>query len=586
MQQMIAIRCHYPDRFLPTAHVKDRDASSNVRPDIRGWSGPKRRRTRLAWPAPAFLVPVVLEALTRSARYSEQTRVIPGEADAYCAVHARQIGGMILTNDSDLLLYDLGDAGSVAFFTDLEFVGDASIDLDRGVHDEVASSTHRSTSARTRTCRYLSFQPYLIMHKLNLTSPKGLAYFGFELQQDPTSRFPDLLRRARSRCAQPDDDGSASDLYLFLGTYLFCRGPGSGDSPSQLLLQGSQHQKSAGGIRARLDPRISELVYRYRMVKPNNEYVYLYSSQEEGKETRMYLSFLSDDPNRSSAWHVGDDVRRLAYSIFNLSVPLEQQRSSIAEIGRRGQHIGSTEVELLQVEEIISSVNAIMARLENTATCTSARTKHGIWTIMIMRDVIRSAVRRGKLPATKEQMMELLRPSHHVKHELVLHWHMLHLQAQVQAGLYSWRIFKQLLEVVLEEEEEESSSAVTGTVFRPLLTKLLAQLTSLPLLSQGLLHPNHLRQPETIDESNGDDSQLISFIFDDIGEVTDNEEGDGDGGEEEEEKEAEQNGEGEETMDSQDGHRHGLSRSSLIEIKTKTKTKKGVRKRKSKKRKK
>ena len=563
---MIAIRGHYP---AWNGHVKGRDASSN-------------RRTRLAWPAPAFLVPVVLEALTSSARYSEQTRVIPGEADAYCAVYARQIEGMILTNDSDLLLYDLGYTGSVAFFTDLEFVGDVRMDLDRDDEDHLTSSspTHRTTT----TCRYLNFQPHRIMHNLNLDSPKGLAYFGFELQRDPTNRFSDLLRRARSRCAQLDDDGPASDLSLFLGTYLLCRGPGSGDSPSQLLLQGSQRQKLAGGIRARLDPRISEFAYRYRIAKPNNEY----PSQAEGKEIRMYLSFLSDDPNRSSAWHVGDDVRRLAYSIFNLSLPLNLQRSSVMEIGRRGRHIGSTEVELLQVKKIIGSINAVMARLENTTTCTSARTKHEIWTIMIMRDVIRSAVRRGKIPATREEMMELLRPNHHVRHELVLHWDMLHLQAQVQAGLYSWRILNQLVEVVMEEEEEDTSIIVTDKAFRALLTELLAQLTSLPLLSQGLiLRPDHLWQPEKkIDESDGDDSKMINSILDSIGEEPDDENGEFTSEEEEDGEEVEENEEEQERMGSQDDRLHSLSRfaSIGIETKTKTKTTKEVRKRKSKKR--
>ena len=66
-------------------------------------------------PTPPFLVPVIIEALSRS-KYAEKTWVVDGEADTFCAAAAFETVGedfnnqiqrtfSIFTNDSDLLIY-------------------------------------------------------------------------------------------------------------------------------------------------------------------------------------------------------------------------------------------------------------------------------------------------------------------------------------------------------------------------------------------------------------------------------------------------------------------------------------------------
>ncbi|KAL6229874.1 hypothetical protein BDW75DRAFT_234852 [Aspergillus navahoensis] len=50
--------------------------------------------------------------------------MVSGEADAYCASAARCMDACILTNDSDLLLYDLGTYGSVVFLDSVELRSD------------------------------------------------------------------------------------------------------------------------------------------------------------------------------------------------------------------------------------------------------------------------------------------------------------------------------------------------------------------------------------------------------------------------------------------------------------------------------
>lgn len=78
-----------------------------------------------ALPALPFLVPAVVEALNES-RFQSQTRVVPAEADVYCAKHASLNGGSIFTSDSDLLVYDMTKKTSVVLFKDIELVESSS----------------------------------------------------------------------------------------------------------------------------------------------------------------------------------------------------------------------------------------------------------------------------------------------------------------------------------------------------------------------------------------------------------------------------------------------------------------------------
>lgn len=64
-----------------------------------------------------FLVPLIIESLLDS-RFAARTEVIPEEADPWCAVFARNNEALILTDDSDLAIYDIGN-GKVSFLGSL-----------------------------------------------------------------------------------------------------------------------------------------------------------------------------------------------------------------------------------------------------------------------------------------------------------------------------------------------------------------------------------------------------------------------------------------------------------------------------------
>lgn len=85
-----------------------------------------RQEKLKALPALPFLVPAAIEALSES-RYRSQTRVVPAEADVYCAKYASLHGGTIFTSDSDLLVYDMTETTSIILFKDMELIGNTSI---------------------------------------------------------------------------------------------------------------------------------------------------------------------------------------------------------------------------------------------------------------------------------------------------------------------------------------------------------------------------------------------------------------------------------------------------------------------------
>ncbi|KAI9886828.1 MAG: hypothetical protein M1823_001327 [Watsoniomyces obsoletus] len=422
--------------------------------DTLDQTGIRSRPGRTALPAPAFLVPLVLEALRSSVRFAGVTKVIPGEADVYCASHVREIGGLVLTNDSDLLVYNLGAEGQVAFFPDIDFIGKLS-DLNQ---DEF-------------TCRYLSYRPLEIAKCLDLDPSLGLAAFGFEVERDVSRRMPDLVQRAMTHSA----DQAGADLKIFLKRYQTLDETLS--SPGEEDCWWDSHQC--------LDPRVSELVCRYRLSIEG-------PSQED---ITMYLPFLPDDPTRSSAWKAGAQIRTLAYSILNDAVSATQQRTAILEIVRRGQRIGATDVELLSSHSLGKSIKDVVSRFESIRAASQDLDISSLWTIIAFQDIVESAPLIDEEPPTQQELIRLLDPTIRP-----LDWPTFHLYAQFQAVHYSWRILSQLLDFVLKTDlrARQASCVATSATSEPEdnatpdgkrmedYRMLKKKLESLPSLTQGL----------------------------------------------------------------------------------------------------
>ena len=198
---------------------------------------------------------------------------MPGEAETSCAFHVLTHGGIALTGDSDMLVYDLNLHGAVAFFNQLE--------------------TQNVTSCEM--FRTALFRPSEITKGFGLENLQRLA---FEIRQGSYLKVSAAVGLAHSPAGKPEA------LEEFLGEY---------EAPT-----GEFETTSLVENEGWLDPRLSELV--------------LSASSLLGEDTLlMYLPFLIDDPSHSSAWLPSSHIRQLVYSLLPL-IPSSQSQYRFSNI--------------------------------------------------------------------------------------------------------------------------------------------------------------------------------------------------------------------------------------------------------------
>ncbi|CUS08680.1 unnamed protein product [Tuber aestivum] len=207
-------------------------------------------------PAPPFLVVATLEALSRGG-YADRTSTVPGEAEGYAARDAIAAGGVVLTSDSDLLLFR-GEGGGdwgVVMLKDLE------------------------VNFSTRKISTVLFRPDDIAKGFGLE----LAFLGYLSRCEPYTSFSAL----RERCVQIAERGKGGASVEEMGWKW------------QEFAAGYALPEGDGG--RLLDPRIGEVLSLRGSV---------------GRKKEMFLPVLWEDTSRASAWDVCRGVRVLAYSVL------------------------------------------------------------------------------------------------------------------------------------------------------------------------------------------------------------------------------------------------------------------------------
>ncbi|KAA6412694.1 MAG: hypothetical protein FRX48_03686 [Lasallia pustulata] len=348
-------------------------------------------------PAAPFLVPAVIEALASSYSYASTVQIVPAEADPYCAAAARQDGGVILTNDSDMLVHDIGPNGAVAFFNQLEF----------------RESAAEYTSIHVLVCR-----PVEIAKRLGLDDLQRLA---FEVKKDPAAMFHVALGKAKMYKPTGIRDAHYDE---FLEEYS-AMAPGNGRSqilmPATLPIDPSELQ---------LDPRVSELVLQFA------------ASAEP--QVKMYLPFLIDDPTRSSAWGVSSSLRRLAYSLLSFLTTGASKVQSVVDYGRKGLRMASQEVRLLTKQQCLLYVQGLKESFSQLRSASGLTTSHHLFKAYAIYMVCQWYVNNDKPRPARDALVGLLTGTT----GKTLTWVEIHLSAQLQAALYSLRMLKHLLRYV------------------------------------------------------------------------------------------------------------------------------------------
>ncbi|KAK3687667.1 XPG domain containing-domain-containing protein [Podospora appendiculata] len=373
-------------------------------------------------PVPPFLVPSIIDALKSSKRYASLTEVVPAEADVFCARHARQHGGVVLTSDSDLLIHDLGPDGSVVFLGDID------------------------VNTESMTVSALQYSISDICQRLSLNPETGMAHLAFELTMDSHLSIEQAVKRSRKEDAvslYPEDYSDFIEQYL---------------AP-----------ESASGVkgthRLSLDPRISEIALRASGT------LELGSADLVGRHTRgvnglaIYLPFLLDCPLRTSAWESSKRIRQLAYALLQPAQGKALQ--PVSEFRKLQTASAGIQVELLTSSAIDEEASALLDVLSSIKLGVS--NPEMIWlALSIYYDIILT-VDQGK---SRPLSLDLFRLAALGKLDQ-LSWDFLHFLAQAQATYYSLRILRQLMAF---------TSQLHGALSAP-MAKLDTLLSELPPLA-------------------------------------------------------------------------------------------------------
>ncbi|GIC86472.1 PIN and XPG domain-containing protein [Aspergillus udagawae] len=323
--------------------------------------------------------------------WADVTIMVAGEADMHCAYLAKLTGSAILTNDSDLILHDIGPHGTVVLLHSLELENTYSgrlIDV---------------------PLQAVQLHPASLAQRFGLADLLRLAY---ELRLHPNSGLTELIRLAKKTLGP---QGSAGYLEF-----------------SEEYKKGPEHAEWGFANSHHLDPRVSELVWQYE-TQENNSW---------DEFPRFYLAILNEDHTRRCAWENGFSYRVLGYSIFNASRPPSRRSCFIDEFVRRGGRIARDTLAIRDAGWIADQMTAFYARLSvvRDALGENAMTTN-LWRIFALCEIYGLGDSGSPLPDAKP-FSRFLNFGYMGDQT---DWADIHLTAQVQAVLYSLRIMRQLI---------------------------------------------------------------------------------------------------------------------------------------------
>ncbi|EKV08510.1 hypothetical protein PDIG_58540 [Penicillium digitatum PHI26] len=341
--------------------------------------------------------------------WAEITVMVPGEADVECARVAKRTGCAVLTDDSDLLLHDLGEDGAVLFLE--------SVQTSSGVWNPADPDI-----------RGLRICPYSLSGRLGIPS---VQWFAFELQKNHHLRFAELTRIAQESSKATE---LSSEYLEFLREY-------QNETADNEVIRG------AGQSAQPLDPRVSELYWQYEL--PG---IYCL-----GDQPHVYLGILNEDSSRRCAWEQGRTYRSLGYSFFNNSRPTTNRFAVVHEFVRRGGRIVAEEITLSGTKTVTSDLDLLRGRLAHAhATFDEGLAPESFWFLYALSDIYRDGSGTTTVPSAKE-LESFLTNGYMVQSTK---WADIHLLAQIQAALYSLRMLKQLFHIAAPDDDLVESSSL------------------------------------------------------------------------------------------------------------------------------
>lgn len=434
----------YFDGYLPDSksdvrlgRVVETSIASNkyflsTKPGI-GRDGDDRPSSRQAYPRspiPAFTVPAILEALRSSERYGHLTHLVPGEADGFCANHVSREGGALLTSDSDLLLYDIGQTGSVVFFNDIE-----------------------TTTEESEQPSVLTYSQHAICERLSLEpGQQAMLSLAFEIERDPYQKIAFWAAQSKKKYSANAYPAEYAD---FISEYV--KGPDTSLKIPEYLRF--------------LDPRVSEFLLSWSEFSrgwTGNAGVSSAPPTDIPKTVGsiFYLPLLLDRWDHESAWSSSTWIRQLAYSFCPNT---EINELMVAEYRRTmSRNSNGQAVELLSGREMAETAHGLLSLCKITDT--AAGHSRLRWVVFCLEQEITHASEQGKESLVKKLLQKASKPRGKLDPGS---WDTVHLTAQIQGTLYSLRMLYQVLKC-------QGGPLVTTAWPQLPVTKLVDCLSTLP----------------------------------------------------------------------------------------------------------
>ena len=416
---------------------------------------------------PPFLVPAIVDAL-RSSRYHDITHLVPAEADTFCAGYAMKHGGVVLTSDSDLLVFPI-ERGQVAFFRDIRYCHGSGV-------------------------QYVSYSSLKICHQLGLESHDSPMRLAYERMLSPRLALSQLVKN----CA-----GNVSDAS---GYQAFCRA-----YPHHIYPGDAKASCQYESHMTLWDPRVSEFILGFHKHC---------ESGRPDEAVNMFLPFLIEHPYRKSAWEESSIIRELAYSVLtwdstseNPVVIREYRHLQSASHRGRQAHVLTYQAGAAVIQNILTAVSLI------ESICIRSDDKFWIYVCLIL-DALACNTEAGSA-RLRMRVQETQSASS-------LSWEAVHLVANLQARLYSLRILHQVLSVCVKPLLR---NAVSGVENLQTILSLLPCLPQYPDISslkdamQDALFPAFLQcldrlsegQSEALREAIEEKPRAASFVTRNLG---------------------------------------------------------------------
>lgn len=364
-------------------------------------------RSRKA-PVPPFLVPAVLEALRGSEKYGGVIKLVPGEADSFCARHVQSAGGgVVITSDTDLLVHDLGPEGSVTFYNDIEFkvVGGKS-----GV-------------------MIAEYSMWKACGRLSLPQEKGIISLAFEISMDSHLTVSQAIQKSKDGMRRAILNQEYS---RFIEQYL---------TPETADASGIIYGPFDG-----LDPRISELVLEILSAAPRDVPSWASGAPDQHElEVPMYLPVLVDSPSRTSAWEISTPVRAVAYGLLQLRG--SRTVHTVAEYRRIQQPTSNgTQVHIVSGTALEKACTELNERIAHVQACVAEPELQWIALATLQDIVVSHDTGKGSV-LSLEQLQHVANAS-----LCVTNWDFVHLFAQAQGLYYSVRMIQQICDFIVRHE--------------------------------------------------------------------------------------------------------------------------------------